>query len=101
LKPEERNVQGKPGAYIQVWAFIKDSAGKTIDQQVIYRRETDVWEWTACKRLARHNQIDSDDAISLDLPKGAAKVHIDFKLTTRGQSSPAKVWIDAFEFTVK
>jgi hypothetical protein len=43
----------------------------------------------------------SDDAISLDLPKGAAKVHIDFKLTTRGQSSPAKVWVDAFEFTVK
>jgi hypothetical protein len=101
LKPEERNVQGKPGAYIQVWAFIKDSAGKTIDQQIIYRRETDVWEWTACKRLARHNQIDSDDAISFNLPKGAAKVHIDFKLTTRGQSSPAKVWIDAFEFTVK
>jgi hypothetical protein len=101
LKVEDRRAADKPGAFIQVWAFMKDAGGKLISQQVLYRRETDVWDWTVCKRLARHDQIDSEDAISFYLPKGTAKVHIDFKLTTRGQNTPAKVWIDAFEFTVK
>ena len=101
LKPEDRKAAGRPGAYILVWAFVKDSAGKTITQQVLCRRETDVWDWTPCTRMALHDQIDADDAISLPLPNGAANVHLDFKLTSRGQSVPAKVWIDAVEFTVK
>lgn len=100
LKPEERKAAGKPGAFIKVCAFVKDSAGKTIAQQ-FYRRETDVWNWTPCTRMARHDRIDADDAISVPLPKGAVKVRMDFKLTSRGQSVPARVWIDAVEVTVK
>ena len=90
----------KPGAYMLVWAFVKDAAGKTIAQQVVYRRETDVWDWTPCMRQARHDRLDSGGAIRFALPDGAASVRLDFKLTTRGQTVPAKVWVDAVEFTL-
>ena len=100
LKPEERNARDKPGAYMLVWAFVKDAAGKTIAQQVVYRRETDVWDWTPCMRQARHDRLDSGGAIRFALPDGAASVRLDFKLTTRGQTVPAKVWVDAVEFTL-
>ena len=101
LKTEERNVQGKPGAYIQVWAFVKNAEGKVISRQVLYRRESDVWDWSTCSRVARYNQIDADNAISFPLPENATSIRLDFKLTTRGQPVPAKVWVDAVEFTVQ
>ena len=101
LKTEERNVQGKPGAFIQVWGFVKNAQRKVISRQVLYRRESDVWDWTTCSRVARHNQIDADNAISFPLPENATSIRLDFKLTTRGQPVPAKVWVDAVEFTVQ
>lgn len=100
LHPENRKVEGKPGAWMAVWAFFKDAAGKVLSQGVVYRRETDVHDWTPCVRDARHDSLDSDDAILLQVPDGAETVRISFKLTTRGQSVPARVWIDGAEFSV-
>ena len=51
-------------------------------------------------RQARHDRLDSGGAIRFALPDGAASVRLDFKLTTRGQTVPAKVWVDAVEFTL-
>ena len=101
LKPEERTVKGKPGAYLLVWAFVKNAEGKVISQDVVYRRETDVWDWTAATRLARHDLPVGDNAIPFTLPEGAASVQLDFKLTVIGQPAPAKVWVDAVEFTLR
>jgi hypothetical protein len=100
LKPENKKAKGKPGAYIWAWAFVKDSSGKLISHEVVYRRDTDVWDWTVCTRPARHDKLDTEDTISFTLPKGAASVKLDFKLTTKGQAVPARVWVDAVEFSV-
>ena len=101
LKPEDRRAEGKPGAWIAVWTFFKDAAGKTIAQDVAYRRESDVHDWTPCVRAAKYNRIDTEDAILLPVPDGAETLRIDLKLTTRGQDVPARVWIDGVEFSVE
>ena len=101
LVPEDRKADGKPGAWIAVWAFVKDAAGRNISQSVVYRRETDAWDWTPCVRHARHDILDDFDAIGFPLPEGAAKVRLDFKLTTRGQSVPARAWVDGVQFSVE
>ncbi len=100
LKPEDMTKKEKPGAYMLVWAFVKNVEGKVISQQILYRRETDVWDWTLSTRAARHDQLDGDDAISFTLPEGAASICLDFKLTVIGQPGPAKVWVDAVELTL-
>lgn len=101
LKPEERTAEGKPGAYLLVWAFVKNAQGKLISQEIVYRRETDAWDWSVATRAARHDRLDGDDAVSFTLPEGAASVQLDFKLTVIGQPVPAKVWVDAVEFTLR
>lgn len=101
LKPEERTVKGKPGAYLLVWAFVKNAEGNVISQEIVYRRETDAWNWSVATRAARHDRLDGDDAVSFTLPEGAASVQLDFKLTVIGQPVPAKVWVDAVEFTLR
>lgn len=98
LKPENRQAEGRPGAWASVWAWARGADGRVLNTAVYYKVR-DTWEWTGAERP--ESDPGPRDIIDVALPAGTDNVRIDFKITTRGLNVPAKVWIDACELVLR
>lgn len=100
LKDADRSKPDKPGAWAATWVAWKDANEKGICVNWASNRTRDSWEWR-CERPRNGEALREGEAIELEIPQGAAYVHIDFKITTRGLDRRARVWIDGVELVVE
>lgn len=100
LKPEDKRKDGKPGAWMSVWAFCRDAKNKVLSSDIVTSFDSDTSEWAGLKRRHRGDYPGPIDCVDFMLPEGTDNVRIDFKTTTRGQDVPARVWVDSVGLSV-
>ena len=100
LKPEEKQKEGMPGAWMSVWAFCRDARNKVLSTNMVTSFNSDTSDWTGLRRRHRGDCPGPIDSVDFLLPEGTDNVRIDFKTTTRGQSVPARVWVDTVELSI-
>ena len=100
LRPEDKRKDGKPGAWMTVWAFCRDAKNNVLSSDIVTSFDSDTSEWAGLKRRHRGDYPGPIDSVDFMLPEGTDNVRIDFKTTTRGQSVPARVWVDSVELSI-